>query len=270
VRQESPSSRGFFGSVHVCELAVIDSTQSYLVENIMDEAKKIWYSGCMDVFVVSANHQTSGRGKGDRQWFSSDTHKCFALSFLLPFPVSLTARGPLITQILALSALETINELVSRDAVHLKWPNDLIIEGRKVGGILAEMYPDPDMHAVVIGIGVNLDIPVEYLESGIRASGRWPPGSVRQLTGVDLDRRTLYEKLIQNFLNKMSDMIRNEGDLTPSVLHGISSHQVMVGQKISFHDGNKTLSGIHRGISEGGGLVVDSKIFYSGELIPSD
>ena len=257
-------------------LDIVDSTQTYLLENMLEKAKEGWLSGSMDVFAASANHQTMGRGKADRKWFSSTSHKCFALSILFPFPTTLVSRSPLITQLLALSAVEAIDGLVGAPHVRLKWPNDIIIEGRKVGGILAEMYPieeDAGLHAVIIGIGLNLDIPSEILESNITGEGKWLPGAIRQLTDVDIDRTVLRDKILELFVPKVSDFLRSSGTLTPEGLNSISSRQFLFGQTISFRDGPVIHRGIHRGISDTGCLVLDcfgvEKTLNSGEIIPS-
>ena len=265
-----------FSEVHIRHFDAIDSTNTYLSEIRLKDALVSWESSGSDLYVVSADHQTCGRGKGDRQWYSSSSHKSLALSFLFPFPCSLTSRSALVTQLLALSAMEGINHLMGSDAIRLKWPNDLTLGNRKIGGILAEMHSleGKGFNAIVIGIGLNLDIPDKVLESGIPMGRLWPPGAIKQLTGMDLDRKYVRDMIVLEFIRRLSDLILNEGIPSHETMAALSRSQLLVGEEIQFREGSAIHRGIHRGLDDRGGLILElseekgkSAVFFSGEII---
>ncbi len=101
--------------------------------------------------LLSASRQTAGRGRLGRAWQSDDAALTFSLA--LPLPASLDLSG------LSLAVGCTVADALDPAAVRirLKWPNDLFLDGAKLGGILIETVPLPaEQRGVVIGIGLNL------------------------------------------------------------------------------------------------------------------
>jgi len=105
-------------------------------------------SGAAEGLVVVAERQTAGRGRFDRRW-ESPPRAGLTLSVLLR-PVRLSGWLPLLAGV---ALAETVQRLGELDAA-LKWPNDLLVGGRKCAGILAESVGD----AVVVGIGLNVTL----------------------------------------------------------------------------------------------------------------
>lgn len=100
-------------------------------------------------FVVVAEVQTGGRGRLGRQWVSPP-RAGLTLSMLLR-PEAPVAQWPWLLGLVAVAAATALQDRTEVD-VRLKWPNDLVVDGRKLGGLLGEVVDD----AVVIGIGVNV------------------------------------------------------------------------------------------------------------------
>ncbi|HEY9107772.1 MAG TPA: biotin--[acetyl-CoA-carboxylase] ligase [Roseateles sp.] len=101
--------------------------------------------------IVSADRQTAGRGRMGRAWQSDDAALTFSVA--LPMPAQLDLSG------LSLAVGCTVADVLdpAGDRIRLKWPNDLFLDGAKLGGILIETVPLPDeKRGVVIGIGLNL------------------------------------------------------------------------------------------------------------------
>ena len=101
--------------------------------------------------LVSASRQTAGRGRLGRAWQSDDASLTFSLA--LPLPAELDLSG------LSLAVGCTVADVLdpAGDRIRLKWPNDLFLDGAKLGGILIETVPLPGvLRGVVIGIGLNL------------------------------------------------------------------------------------------------------------------
>jgi len=118
-------------------------------------------SGAKDLSLVIADEQTAGRGRLDRKWF---TPKGTALAFSLILRPT-TEEKPHLTRTVGLAALAVADSLRTRGLVHgtaapvtqIKWPNDVLLNGRKVAGILVEsVWSGEEVDCVVIGIGMNV------------------------------------------------------------------------------------------------------------------
>jgi BirA family biotin operon repressor/biotin-[acetyl-CoA-carboxylase] ligase len=132
----------------------IDSTNSYLEEQSAAAANE-W----PDFSVVVADAQTSGQGRMGRGWVSPEG-RSLSLSVLLR-----TVHAPgWLSPVAALSLVSTIRSLGLSDAIGLKWPNDVLVTGRKLAGILVRATNAGDY---VVGLGVNLRPISEFSESAI-------------------------------------------------------------------------------------------------------
>lgn len=234
----------------------IDSTQTYLHEQKLPELEN---SKCMDtLYIVSADHQTRGMGKGDRRWWSDKASKSLAVSFMFLVPVS--GRVPFITQILALSATEVLSMCC------IKWPNDLMVSGKKIGGILAKLVPLHDnVGAMIIGIGININTPDDVLAQSV-PEAQWLPSS------VSVDPDALRAAIINRFTHNLSLYLM--GSEQKNWIELVSHKQYMYGSEIEFvASPSVTIRGEHRGLSPEGGLVISDQhqehVFFSGEIRPT-
>ena len=111
-------------------------------------------SGAKDLSLVIADEQTAGRGRLDRKWF---TPKGAALAFSLILRPTAKEK-PFLTRTVGLAALAVANSLQTRGLVtQIKWPNDVLLDGYKVAGILIEsVWSGDEADCLVIGIGVNV------------------------------------------------------------------------------------------------------------------
>jgi len=245
---------------------IINSTQTYLKESNLVNLNS--NTGLPKLSVVSAAHQTQGRGKGDRKWFSDEQSKCLAMSFGFLVSESRLRDCPILTQLLALAVVNIFPNL----PFLMKWPNDLIIGGKKVGGILAELEPmNNDSYAVILGIGLNLDIDQSRLDA---IQSRWPATSIARFCdpAITIDFYEIRDKIVQNFSKFLSIFLSgNEAELT-SLIDEISSRQFLLNHPIVFRDGQNYVRGIHAGINRHGGLTISSypnttTVHYSGEIV---
>src|SRR5512145_784707 len=110
--------------------------------------------GAKDLSLVIADEQTAGRGRLDRKWF---TPRGTALAFSLILRPT-EAEKPHLTRVIGLAALAVTDALRTRGLVaQIKWPNDVLLNGRKVAGILVEsVWSGEEVDYVVMGIGVNV------------------------------------------------------------------------------------------------------------------
>ncbi|QQS41530.1 MAG: biotin--[acetyl-CoA-carboxylase] ligase [Acidobacteriota bacterium] len=146
--------------------------------------------GAPEGLCVVADEQTEGRGRHGRTWVSAPGAGLYFSAVLRP---KLEPRDlPLLTLASAVAVNDVLKELydISTD---IKWPNDLLVEGRKIAGILAETTETEDGTAVVVGIGINLrssHLPEELASAS---------ASVESETGAQGDRDELLERLVRYF-----------------------------------------------------------------------
>ncbi|HXX45975.1 MAG TPA: biotin--[acetyl-CoA-carboxylase] ligase [Candidatus Acidoferrales bacterium] len=125
----------------------IDSTNSV--------AMRLGESGEPHGTIVLAEEQTAGRGRAGRSWTSEKSAGIYC-SILLRPPIP-PAHAPLLTLVAGLAARDAVAEDLDT-LPDIRWPNDLLVGGRKVCGILTEMHAEPDrIHYAVIGIGMNVN-----------------------------------------------------------------------------------------------------------------
>lgn len=111
-------------------------------------------SGAPDLALVYAEHQTAGRGRGARRWFTP-AGAALAFSLVLRPPGGDPASTPRISALGALAVCEALAELGLQPEI--KWPNDVLLNRRKVSGILAEsVWIGSQLKNVILGIGVNV------------------------------------------------------------------------------------------------------------------
>src|SRR6266478_8575202 len=118
-------------------------------------ALELGHAGEPEGAVVLAEEQTAGRGRAGRKWHSERASGIYATLLLRPklSPV----QAPLLTMLAGLSAYSAIQAQTGLRP-DLKWPNDLMLRGKKLGGILTEMYADTSLvKFVIVGIGINVN-----------------------------------------------------------------------------------------------------------------
>ncbi len=130
-------------------------------------AKELMAEGGVDGLVVYAGEQTSGRGRLGREWISPKNTDVYMTLCLRPFiPPS---SAPFLTMLAAVAVTRAVRKLTGLDA-QIKWPNDIIVSGKKLCGILSEMAAEPDkLEYAVVGIGVNVNRPPEDFPDELKA-----------------------------------------------------------------------------------------------------
>lgn len=118
--------------------------------------------GAVEGTVVAADHQVSGRGRLDRSWQAPPGTAVTASVLLRPadVPASRWPWLPLLIGVAVVAAVRTVSGV----SAGLKWPNDIVVDGRKLAGILAEVVRDGDA-AVVVGVGLNVSAAAADLPS---------------------------------------------------------------------------------------------------------
>lgn len=169
-----------------------------------DEALAWAATGARDLSLVIADEQTAGRGRLDRKWF---TPKGTALAFSLILRP--TAEEKLhLSRIVGLAALAVAESLRTRGlAAQIKWPNDVLINGRKVSGILVEsVWSGEDVDCVIVGIGVNV------LKESVPPADDllFPATSLEGELGEPPDRVEALSEILATFLSLRKNLISDE------------------------------------------------------------
>lgn len=210
-------------------------------------------AGAAEGAVLTAEHQTSGRGRQGRSW---QTRPGAALTFsvlLRPAAVPQSARGwlPLLTGVAVVRALRAAAGL---DAAALKWPNDVLVDGAKLAGILAEQAGD----AIVVGVGLNVGARRDELPPP--RPGALPPTSLA-LQGAGITR----DELLVAALDELEHWYRHWTDPVPGDADGSGLRAeylercATIGRTVRVElPGGTSTAGVASGIDRAGRLVVDT------------
>jgi BirA family transcriptional regulator, biotin operon repressor / biotin---[acetyl-CoA-carboxylase] ligase len=166
--------------------------------------------------VAATEHQTGGRGREDRRWDDSPGRSLLVSIMLRPPP---GAAAEQLSLVAGLCVAEAVEE--SRDAASVKWPNDVLLAGRKVAGVLLEASEG----AVVCGIGVN----VSQTEAELPAETRLPAASLLTASGRAPDRGMLLASLLEILEHRYDAWCRS--GLAP-LLDELEARNVLRGQRV--------------------------------------
>ena len=196
--------------------------------------------------VVIAEEQTAGRGRAGRNWHSERATGIYATLLLRPkiSPV----EAPLLTMMAGLSAHAAIQAQTGLQP-DVKWPNDLVLNGKKLGGILTEMHAEPTLvRFVIVGIGINVN--QEKFPSELSAIAT----SLRAETGRSQSRLELLARLLREFETDYNRFLRDgSGSVTERFAH-VSSYAS--GKKVRVTNGNETYVGVTAGLRPEGLLQI--------------
>ena len=222
-------------------LDVVDSTNTYAREH---------FDQLPDGTMVAARCQTAGRGRRGRAWISPAGRNIYA-TFLFKHLADGFHSGCLV----GVGALACLREAAPGTDAFLKWPNDLLVNGRKLAGILCEMSPAraPDLPAVVVGIGINVNNAAEQLpENPI-----FPATSLAVEAGHPFDRQAL----VDAFLDALQDAVtRLEApDGIAETVCQFNEMDALLGKRvaIALPDGS-TVTGEEAGAAEDGTLRIQT------------
>lgn len=230
----------------------IDSTNSYAKKKVCR---------LKDGTVVLAEEQTAGKGRRGREWVSPKGTGIWVSLILKPdIP---PREGIKMTQIAAVAVCESIRKLTGLDAL-IKWPNDIVINGKKVCGILTEMAGElNEISYVVIGIGINANMEHFPGEIGRKATSLFIEG------GKKVDRKELLVDILENF-----EIIYNNYILhlnLNEILPRIKTYSAVLGKNIRIIQGKSEKMGKAVDINDDGLLLVETddgnrELISSGEV----
>ena len=215
--------------MRIVRLAEVGSTNTV--------AREYYDDGERDALWVIAERQIAGRGRLDRDW-TSETGNLYATA-LLPRP-----KGPIgaMAFIAAVAVADTLADFIDDDLIALKWPNDALMDGRKVAGILCETVEDH----VICGIGINIAHHPD--------TTRWPATHLAEhMPGVRAN--AVFERLH----NRMGEVVSQNERQGWDVIRGRwMSFAFGLGREVSVDLGDKRLAGRFRGVGANGEFLLST------------
>lgn len=210
-------------------------------------AMKLGTEGAEHGTLILTEEQSQGKGRRGRSW-ASPAGKNIYMSLLLR-PVFPAMQAPMLTLLMAYSVAEALRESEKID-VQIKWPNDLVLNKKKICGILTEMsMKEMEISYVVIGIGINVNM--EEFPKELEKSAT----SLR----IETERELCREALIACIMNKFEQNYKKfceAGDLSP-ILDGYNQMLVNIGKEVRILEPGNEYNAKAHGIDRLGELQVE-------------
>jgi len=232
------------------------------VDSTNDLIKKYLINNISEGTVVVAETQTGGRGRQGRLWHSPPETGIY-LSTLLKPNLELSQLS-IITLLAGVAATLAINEF-SNQSAYLKWPNDILINSKKVCGLLCEMIKKTsEPPGVIIGIGINVNQMPEQLPDHLKSIAT----SIRIVNGFPIDRLAVIQSFLTN-LDREYQTYLNEGE--GSVIKKWSLNTKLFGKRVSIKHASNVTTGSAMRLDKLGRLVLlldngHEEAFDSGEV----
>ncbi len=215
------------------------------VDSTNTEAKRMAIAGAPHGSLCVSEMQTAGKGRLGRAW-SAPEGKGLWVSVLLR-PTLTPERAPLVTLCVAMAMARAVRETAGIDA-RIKWPNDLVHDGRKLCGILLEISADPDsIEYIVAGAGVNV------------REGAYPPDIAHKAAALEeFGPPPLRRTLLVHYLAALEEILdRLEREGFRGIAEEYQALSCTLGQRVRV-SGAVELTGVARAIDETGALLVEA------------
>ncbi|MEA3453544.1 MAG: biotin--[acetyl-CoA-carboxylase] ligase [Candidatus Caldatribacteriota bacterium] len=196
--------------------------------------------------LIITERQSAGKGRLGRKWFSPTGGIWLSIILYPQLPPSYIPRITLMTAVAAVKAIKICTQIKSQ----IKWPNDILINKKKVCGILTEMSAELDIiNWVVVGIGINVNIDYQKFPEDIQANTI----SLKEVSGKEVLRVKLVQTFLQEFEKYYNKLKRKEFS---SILEEWKLYSHTLGRKIRIDIGERIIIGEAININEEGALVL--------------
>ena len=216
-------------------LAETDSTNAYLQRKQAETDIRNW--------VVSTNWQTAGKGMGGNGW-ESEKGKNLTFSMALDMSFQPAERQFLLSEAVPLGMVEVLDTILPPEKLSIKWPNDIVFDGQKLGGILINSTIKANiMDISIIGIGLNVN-QMQFND--------WPtrPISLKMITGKDYELQPLLEQIAEHILIKVQQLKSSPAAIEQAYLKRLFRYRTWADYEV----GGKVLRLLMTGIDEFGRL----------------
>jgi BirA family biotin operon repressor/biotin-[acetyl-CoA-carboxylase] ligase len=230
------------------------------IESTNEKAKRLGDKGLPEGTIIVAEKQTKGKGRLGRFWFSPN--KGIYMSIIVR-PSILPAAAPQLSLVAAAALQQTLIKEFAIKA-KIKWPNDLLINDKKISGILTEMKGDMDrIHYIIIGVGINVNHNVSDFDQSIVEQAT----SLKIILDREIDKVDVLRKYLENLEYYYLDYLENGFQKTRKICV-TNSHTI--NSIVTLYYGDKEFTGSAVDIAEDGSLVLDIEgkkmSFFGGEV----
>lgn len=249
----SPNLKTRFIGRNFVHLDTIDSTNN--------EAKKLAIDGSPEGTLVISEEQTMGRGRLGRNWISPK-HKGIWMSLILRPEIN-PIQVSKITQVAAAAVCMALIEMGIRTLI--KWPNDIVLNDKKVCGILTEMSGELNrVNYVIVGIGINANIDKDEFPEDLKPIA----SSLKIEIGNYIKRKELVRRILNNFEELYEELI-NEETIKKSI-EICKDNSALIGKEIKIIEKGKETRARALSLNEDGKLIVQYKDGKVDELISGE
>jgi BirA family biotin operon repressor/biotin-[acetyl-CoA-carboxylase] ligase len=214
------------------------------------QAYRLALNGAEEGEVVISESQEQGKGRLGRQWFSPPFLNLY-LSVVLR-PKIPPYQASLITLMAAIATADAIRHFSGLLPL-IKWPNDILLQDRKIAGLLNEIHSEIDrIHFVILGIGVNLNTDESMFSKNIRGTAT----SLRIEMGRTISRKAFLQVLLQE-LERWYSIFIHEG--SPAILKAWRSRAHIKGRRVSVTSFGERLTGVAIDVDSDGALILETE-----------
>ncbi|GMQ57888.1 biotin--[acetyl-CoA-carboxylase] ligase [Vallitalea sediminicola] len=231
------------------------------LDSTNQQAKKLALEGSKDGTVVIAEEQTAGRGRRGKMWVSPPGTGIW-MSIVLR-PNIMPENASMITLVAGIAVCKAVREITSLEAL-IKWPNDIVVNGKKICGLLTEMNSEIDfINFVVVGIGINVNIEKFPLELDDIATSLKIEGS------QSYQRKRLFKRTLEIFEDYYKKYLETE-DLT-KIIQEYNESCINIGRNVKVTGKSQNVTGKVKCVTNKGELIVTNQqgqdiVVTSGEV----
>lgn len=225
------------------------------IDSTNEEARRQAFHHIRHPLLITADRQTQGRGRNGRIWQSPRGGAWFSLLWPLNKPVEHYQSIPLVAGLAVLRAIDQIiqaYQVVHIPQILIKWPNDVLLDDRKVAGILCETaVTGSRVSHLIIGVGVNVSFHSKILQRPLRH----PPITLKEALRINIPVDRVVDGIVTQFLILMH---RYEKDgLSPGMLRELRSHLAYSGGYCRWSFAGQRVVGRIQGLDDYGRLILD-------------
>ncbi len=206
-------------------------------------AKDLAQKGAEEGTVVRANTQIQGRGRKDRKWFSPEGGLWFSV---IIYPELVPDRAMLVTMATSVAISEGILRHCNIES-QIKWPNDVLIDKKKVAGVLTELHAEKGkLDYMVVGVGINVN---NRLSDELQGTAT----TLKRETSSEIDIEALFENILRAMDELYCTLKAGEHE---EIRNRWLAHSDIIGKKIQIREFDSVRTGRVDGIDEKGSLLV--------------
>lgn len=203
-------------------------------------------------YLIGAERQTLGRGRGANRWWSG----AGALTFSLVLDAEAEGLSPAVwpfhSLLTGLAIAETLAEFVPHHVAEVKWPNDVYLAGKKICGVLMEAPSGPAQGKLIVGIGINVNNSLAQAPAEVAARAV----ALCDLVGCEFDRFELLASILSGLQSWRRRLVAEGfGPLRAAY----SARCFLTGKQVRVESGGEIFSGICQGINSSGALVLQTE-----------